>query len=129
VQAPRSRVGHCGTWERRSTIGASLRGGEKSPHGQVVNVMSGGLAQRTSLAEAGRRAVDEPRVLRRERVVSDAQPVGDPGPEALDEDIGILDKGVQSSSPGFSFEIQRSALHRSLTAVGIVRRRDHQRIV
>ena len=55
---------------------------------QVVDVVSRAHLVRAVLAEAGERAVDQPLVLRRQHVISDAEPVHHARPERFQHHVG-----------------------------------------
>ena len=65
---------------------------ERAGERDVVDVVAGGLRHRTVLAPAGHAAVDELRVAGEARVGAEAEPLGDAGPEALDQRVGLLDE-------------------------------------
>ena len=66
--------------------------GERASHGRVGEVMARAVGQRALLAPSGHPAVDEPRVAGRGSGGPDAEPLGHPGPEALEEGVGSLDE-------------------------------------
>jgi len=61
----------------------------------VVDVVPRRVGHRARLAPARHPAVDEPRVAGQARVRADAEPLGDAGPEPLEERVGRLDKAEQ----------------------------------
>ena len=65
---------------------------ERAGDGDVVDVVAGGLRERTFLAPAGHAAVDEPRVLRERDIRAEAEPLHDAGAKAFDEDVGLADQ-------------------------------------
>ena len=60
--------------------------------GDVVHVVAGHLGHGPVLAPARHAAVHEARVAGEARIGADAQALGDAGPEALDERVGLLDQ-------------------------------------
>ena len=65
---------------------------EGAGEGDVVDVVAGGLGVRAVLAPPGHAPVDELRVAGEAVVGADAEPLGDAGPEALHDDVGLLDQ-------------------------------------
>ena len=65
---------------------------EGAGEGDVVDVVAGGLRIRALLAPTGHSAVDEAGVAGEAVVGADTEPLGDPGPEALDQAVGGLDE-------------------------------------
>ena len=61
--------------------------------GDVADVVTGSLRERTVLAPAGHPAVDEPRVAGEAVVRAQAEPLGDAGAVTLQEHVGALDEG------------------------------------
>ena len=60
---------------------------EQSGEGEVVEVVTGAVAQRAVLAVAGDRAQDDPRILRAQGVVAGAEAVEHARPEGLEHDV------------------------------------------
>jgi hypothetical protein len=65
---------------------------QRAGEGDVVDVPSRRLGDRPVLAPAGHPPVDQRRPPGQARVRPEAQPLGDAGPEALDQGIGPLDQ-------------------------------------
>jgi hypothetical protein len=59
---------------------------------EVVEVMTGSRRQRPLLAPSGHPAVDQPWIALQALIRADPQPLGHPGPAALDEGVGLLDE-------------------------------------
>ena len=78
--------------EGRSVVGSSTERVERTGDGDVVHVVPGRLAQRAVLAPAGHPAVDEGGVAGEAVVRTDAETLGDAGPEALEQHVGLLDE-------------------------------------
>ena len=75
---------------RLAALAAEVR--ERAGERDVVDVVARGLRHRAVLAPAGHAAVDELRVAGEAHVGAEAEPLGDAGPEALDERVGLLDE-------------------------------------
>ncbi len=88
--------------------GVGLRAGpaevrERAGERDVVDVVAGGLRVRAVLTPARHPAVDELRVAGEARVGPDPESLGDAGPEALDERVGLLDERSTVSTPSGCF--------------------------
>ena len=78
-------------------------------------VVSGLVAARPVLAKGRDRAVNQPRVQRRHRLVAEAERLERSRPVILNHNIGAGHKPLQDLSPGFGLQIERDrALVRSL---------------
>ncbi len=60
---------------------------ERARPRQVVDVVAGSVGERSVGPEARHRHVHDPGLHRSQRLVPDAQPVGDPGTEAVEDDV------------------------------------------
>ena len=80
--------------QRRAAVGVAAGAVEVAADREVVEVVAGPLRVRAVLAVAGGRAVDDAGVHRVHRLVADAEPVDDAGPEALDHDVGASPRGA-----------------------------------
>src|SRR5581483_4718320 len=65
---------------------------------------------RPGLAESGDRAVDEARMLRRQRRVVEAELRQRAGAEVLDEHVGVRDEPREDRAPLGPLEVERDAL-------------------
>lgn len=74
----------------RLALASDQRQGTAQRH--VVDVVADVLSEWAVLPETGHAAVDQPGVALRAVVRSDAEPFGDPGAEALDQDVGVRDE-------------------------------------
>ena len=81
---------------------------------QIVEVVPGAILVRSILTVAGDRAIDEPRVLLREPLVPDPEPVHHARAERLDEDVGVASEAQQDLGAARVFQVEG---HRSLAAV------------
>ena len=75
---------------RRLALAADVT--EGAGQRDVVDVVTGGLGVRALLTPACHAAVDQLGVAGQAVLGTDAQPLGDAGPEALDQGIGLLDQ-------------------------------------
>src|SRR5690606_2581555 len=55
----------------------------------VIDIVPRGMRQRTVLPPAGHAAIDQPRVALHTNLGSQAEPLHDPGPERIDDRIGL----------------------------------------
>ncbi len=85
--------------------------------GDVRDVVPGGVGERALLAPAGHPPVDELRVEGVARGGADAEPLGDPGAEALDQDVGALDEVENAGGAVGGLEVDQNG---ALAAVGDV---------
>ena len=72
----------------------------------IVEVVTDEVAIRPGLAEAGHRAIDQPRVARREHREVDPKPLGDAGAELLDHHVGALRQAQEDLAPCPALEIE-----------------------
>ena len=91
-QSPAAEVGDQVQRRRRRTARPVRCAAERAGDGDVVDVVPGARRQRALLAPAGHPAVDERRVAGEAVLRPDAEPLGDAGTEALDEDVGPADQ-------------------------------------
>ncbi len=97
---------------------------EGAGHGDVADVVPGGPRERALLAPAGHPPVDERGVAGQRRLGSHAQPLGDAGAEALEEDVGPLDEVEHGAGAVGGLEVDEDG---PLVAIGdVVRRVDAQ---
>src|SRR5262245_42859354 len=89
--------------------------------------MAGGLSKRAGLAPAGHPAVDQARIDRETVVRSEAEPLGDTGPKALDECVGAGDQLLDDANALGSLEIDSDS--RAPTRQQVVRRRSGRQVV
>jgi hypothetical protein len=74
--------------------------GSSAPaEGDVVDVVPRGLGVRAILAPAGHPAVDDPRVAGEAVLRAEAEPLGDPGPEPLHDDVGLFHQPEHGLDP------------------------------
>lgn len=101
--------------------GRGLAGAADHPEGagdgDVRDVVPGGVGQRAVLAPAGHPAVDELRVAGVAVGRADAEPLGDPGAEALDEHVGALDQVEDAGGAVGGLQVDEDG---ALVAVGDV---------
>ncbi len=71
----------------------------------VVDVVAGRVGERALLAPAGHAAVDDARVALEDHIRPEAEPFGDAGTEALDEDVGALEQGQDLLDVGGILEV------------------------
>ena len=118
VHAAAGAVGHGRAGDGRLVVGRPLGAVEEAADRQVVEIVAGPLRVRPVLAEAGRRAVDDPGVVLAHGVEADAEPIDDAGAEALDDDVGARGE-AQERVPAFGrLEVEEHALHLAVGAVG-----------
>lgn len=86
---------------------------QQAGEADVVEVVPGALRQRPLLAPAGHSRVDQLRIAGEARLRPDAQPLGDAGPEGLDQHIGLLDHRQQRRHVAGLLQVQR---HRATIA-------------
>ena len=79
---------------------------ERAGDGDVVNVVPGGERERPVLAPAGHAAEDEAGVALRARLRAEAEPLGDAGPEALDQHVGLVGQPEQQVDRRRVLEVQ-----------------------
>ncbi len=95
--------------------------------GDVADVVTGRLRERAVLAPAGHPAVDEPRVAGETVVGAEAEPLGDAGAVALEEDVGLLDEGERGREPVGVLEVEDDGGATAAQQVGLGRQRHRQR--
>ena len=73
-------------------------------------VVAGLAGARSGLAETGDRAVHEPRMPRRQRLVVEPDSGQRPRREILDEDVALRDEPIEDRAPFGPLEVERDAL-------------------
>ena len=64
---------------------------ERAGERDVVDVVAGRVRERTVLTPTGHPPVDQARVVLEARIGTDPEPLGDTGPERIDERVRALD--------------------------------------
>ncbi len=90
---------------------------EGAGDGDVADVVSGAVGEGAGLAPAGHPAVHQARVTGPAVLGTDAEPLGDAGAVALDEDVGALGEVENAGRPFGGLEVDD---HGALVAVGDV---------
>ena len=115
VHAGPAVVGH--QVEREDRLAVRLADQVQHPgQREIVAVVGRVVLVWPVVAEAGERAVDQARVRGRERLVVAAQPLHDPGPEALHDDVGA---GRELLEDGLAFRRLHVERERALVAVDV----------
>src|SRR5258706_11619554 len=78
-------------------------------HALQDDVVAGPVGLGTLLAEAGDRAVDEPRIAGEDVIVPEAQSRHQAGPEVLDKYVGLLNEPPERLAPAVALEVERDA--------------------
>src|SRR5690606_6397698 len=86
--------------------------------GDVADVVPGGVGQGALLPPAGHPPVDELRVAGEAVVRADAEPLGDAGPEALDQHVGLLDHPEDDLPALVALEVDRDGALAAVAEVG-----------
>ena len=90
-------------------------------HRLADRVVARAAAIGTFRAEAGDRAIDQPGIVRGQRLVAEAKPVHRAGAEILDDDIGGARQPARRRLPVLGLQVERDALlvavHRTERAV------------
>ena len=96
---------------------------ERAGERDVVDVVAGRVRERAVLAPAGHPPVDQPRVAGEALVGTEPEPLGDAGPEALDERVGLLDQPQHALDAVGVLQVDadRSGDPRSTSRVGFAR--------
>jgi hypothetical protein len=82
--------------------------------GDVVEIVSGGLRQRSALSPACHAAVDQFRIARQAGIRPEAEAFHDSGPHALDQCVGTVDQAQHGIDRPRIFQVQRQ---RTLAAI------------
>ena len=77
-------------WRRPAVRAAD--GVQRAGQGQIIDIVTGGLRQWPGLTPTGHATVDQSRVPGQAELRSQAQPLHDAGPKALDQHVGALDQ-------------------------------------
>ena len=99
---------------------------QRAGQSDVVEIMSGGLRQGTFLSPAGDAAINEARVAPRAVVGPKAQSLGDAGPEAFDQGIGLFDKPQHQPRAFRVFEIHGHRTPGATQEIELARHADPQ---
>ena len=78
---------------------------ERAGERDVVEIVTGGLRERTVLAPARHAPEHEPRIAREADVGTEAESLHHAGPEALDQRVGLLDEAQHHLDAGGTLEI------------------------
>jgi len=79
-------------------------------HGLQNLIVAGPILQRTGVAVAGERAIDEARVDRPHALVVDAEPLRHGRPEVVHHHVGALDEAAKHAEPARPLQVEADAL-------------------
>ncbi len=90
----------------RGAIGVAERV-ERPGEGEIIDVVAGFLRERPLLSPSGHAGEDEARIGGEAEVGTEAQPLHDAGPEALDQGVGPGDRREHRVDRGALLEVER----------------------
>ena len=98
---------------------------ERTRYGDVVDIVAGGMGERTGLPPACHAAVDELRIAAKGNIGSQSQPFHDAGPIAFEHDVRPLQERETECDGGRVLEIERQ---RAAPALGDLMRLRRRRV-
>ncbi len=92
---------------RRRRLAVPPEGVQRTDERNVVDVVSGGVRQRPLLTPAGDPAIDEARIACETVIRAEAEPLGHPGTEPLDQRVGAFDQAQCQRLPFGTLQVER----------------------
>ena len=123
VHAAPGRVGHRRARDRRPAVRARALRRKEPAEREVVDVVARAVAVWPELAVAGRRAVDQTRVVDVHCFEPDAELVRNAGPERVDDHVGVRREPKEGVPPALGLQVEARALRAAPRAIREPRRR------